>query len=561
VIWGLLNETPDGPFFRHATGVLPLVRSLDETRVVMLNSGRWDGQMDIGSLANPGGLGWDTYLGAEGPGRGTAGWGGVGGYIAGVGDVHMYPRVPHTADSLERLRTLGAGAGPVFLTEYGIGSAVDLWRLTRHFEQLGKPDAEDAAFYRERLDRFLADWERWKLDECFSGPDAFFAESLRKMAGQRTLGLDAIRANPNLVGYSLTGMMDHVNCGEGLFTLFRELKPGTTDALFEGLAPLRLCIFAEPPNLYRGGQVKLEAVLANDDALAPGDYPVHLQVIGPDMARPLDTTVTVTVPEGAPSDEPPLAIPFFCRDVRIDGPAGRYRFRATMERGGAPTGGETVFHVADRAEMPGVELDVTLYGDDPTLEEWLTARGARVHDEAPDESGGSEVILAAGSPGDEAAWQDLERRIRAGATAVFLAPEVFRLGDDPTGRLPLAERGTLKPIVGWLYLKDEWAKTHPVFEGLQAGGLMDYTVYRDIIPDLVFAGQEPPSEAVAGAIKASQDYDSGLMVAVYHLGAGRLLLNTLRIRENLPANPVAERLLLNMLRWAGRRTSGSGDPG
>ena len=99
-----------------------------------------------------------------------------------------------------------------------------------------------------------------------------------------------------------------------------------------------------------------------------------------------------------------------------------------------------------------------------------------------------------------------------------------------------------------------------MFEGLRAGGLMDCTAYPDIIPDLVFAGQEPPSEAVAGAIKASQGCDSGLMVAVCHGGAGGLLLNALRIRGNLLATSVAERLLLNMLRWAGRGTSGSGDP-
>ena len=39
VMWGLLNETSDGPVFRHAVDMLPLVRSLDDTRVVMLNSG------------------------------------------------------------------------------------------------------------------------------------------------------------------------------------------------------------------------------------------------------------------------------------------------------------------------------------------------------------------------------------------------------------------------------------------------------------------------------------------------------------------------------------------
>ena len=43
-MWGLLNETPDGPVFRHAVGVLPALRALDDSRLVMLNSGRWDAQ-------------------------------------------------------------------------------------------------------------------------------------------------------------------------------------------------------------------------------------------------------------------------------------------------------------------------------------------------------------------------------------------------------------------------------------------------------------------------------------------------------------------------------------
>ncbi len=162
------------------------------------------------------------------------------------------------------------------------------------------------------------------------------------------------------------------------------------------------------------------------------------------------------------------------------------------------------------------------------------------------------MILVSRTPaGGVEAFAQLRERIAGGATAVFLCPEVFAKGDDPVGWLPLANRGTLKGIVGWLYLKDEWAKRHPIFEGLQAGGLMDYEVYREIIPDLVFSGQDPPDEAVAGANKVSQDYDSGLMVSVYKLGAGRIVLNTLRIRENLGTQPVAERLLRNMLRFAG----------
>ncbi len=53
VIWGLLNEAPDGPAFRHAVAMLPLVRSLDATRMVLLNSGRYDhdGSSPIGEVA------------------------------------------------------------------------------------------------------------------------------------------------------------------------------------------------------------------------------------------------------------------------------------------------------------------------------------------------------------------------------------------------------------------------------------------------------------------------------------------------------------------------------
>jgi hypothetical protein len=555
VIWGLLNETDDGPVFRHAVAALPLVRSLDDTRVVMLDSGRWDKQLSIGSLSNPGSTAWEALMGDEGPQAAPTAPTPPGGYVARVGDAHAYPRVPHTAETIQFLRTLGQGTKHVFLSEYGIGSAVDLWRAVRHYERLGAESLEDAQFYRDKLNRFLADWERWGLADTFGRPEDYFAASLRKMAGQRTLGLNAIRSNPNLVGYSLTGTVDQGMTGEGLFTTFRELKPGTVDAMFEGLAPLRWCLFAEPQNVYRGAAVRLEAVLADEDALAPGAYPVRLQVLGPGRAPIFERTVTVTIPPRSPDAEPPLALPVFGEKVVIDGPSGKYRFLATFERGAAATGGETEFYVADPADMPPVQAEVVLWGEDADLAKWLNEHGIRTRSFASGPPHAREVILvsaAPAAPGDAAAFRELATRIARGSTAIFLSPDVFKKGDDPLGWLPLANKGAPTTIAGWLYLKDEWAKNHPIFDGLPAGGMMDYTFYREIIPDAVWAGQQAPAEAVAGAIKASQDYSSGLLVAVYNLGAGRFILNTLRIRENLGVHPAAERLLRNMLRYAAR---------
>jgi hypothetical protein len=52
-MWGLLNETGQGTVFQHAVATLPLVRALDDSRVVMLNSGRFDrGDQPLVGLAS-----------------------------------------------------------------------------------------------------------------------------------------------------------------------------------------------------------------------------------------------------------------------------------------------------------------------------------------------------------------------------------------------------------------------------------------------------------------------------------------------------------------------------
>jgi hypothetical protein len=747
-MWGLLNETPDGPVFRHAVSMLPALRALDETRLVFLNSGRWDAQgggvAGIESWQNPErvdpcvtcngtdhqiqalGITWAPGQLAFHPGRageyavvrwqapadgqiefsaaftsiaerattdihvlhnrqslfeggihvlgggreqqfqatltvrtgdtldcvcgyGNGNYGAdttavavtvksasgkkydaaadfsrkqnpngtwLYGYLspaakpaaetfrafpagqiaqpAGtlsnpgsqvwedvLADKHPYQRVPHTADVIRTLRTIDGGGQPLFLSEYGIGSSNDLLRLVRQYEQAGKPDADDAAFYRAQRDQFLTDWERWKLAEAFDRPEDFFAQSNARMASQRLLGLNAIRSNPHVVAHSLTGTVDQGMTAEGLWTTFRELKPGTMDAVIDGWAPLRWCLFAEPVHLYRQTPVRLEAVLANEDALPPGEYPVRLQVVGPNLTRVLERSLTVTIPERTANDtspagstaaessasapaaktpaESPLVLPMFDEQVVIDGPAGKYRLLATFERGAAAAGEAIEFYVDDPALMPPVQTEVVLWGTDAGLSKWLNEHGLRSRPFAAAAPSQPEVILAAATPpapGGATAFRVLAERVARGSTVIFLSPAVFADGDRRTAWLPLANKGTLTALPAWLYHKEDWAKSHPIFAGLPAGGLLDYTYYRELISDQAFVGLDAPLEAVAGGINATIGYSSGLTVAVYPLGAGRLVLNTLHIREHLGRQPAAERLLRNLLQYGTQHAQG-----
>ena len=571
VIWGLLNETPawehrhdalQSDVFEHAVRTLPLVRSLDDTRLVFLSSGRFDGHLDVGSVSNPGSNSWQYLLGAEGPNAGmtepapgftdmSLTGSGVG-YLQGVGDAHIYPALPHSPRTIQFLRTVGQGTKHVWISEYGYDPALDLSLVARHYEQLGQADYS-SAYYRSGLDRFMQDWSRWNLAECFGRPEDYFHACIAAQPALRTLGLNAIRSNPNLVGYSLTGLVDGYT-GEGLITYFHELKPGMVDAISDGLAPLRWCLFAGAPDVYRGGKVKLEAVLANEDVLLPGTYQARMEVFGPQFRRVFNRIVTFAIPDPQLAARPPLALSIFSEEVAADWPEGNYRFVATLEHGGAAAGGAAEFHLADPAAMPPVPTEVVLWGEDRALSGWLSGHGIRTrHFTAADADLKSGVILAGTTPppGGVAAFQNLARIVKQGVTAVLLDPNLFKFGAAPADLSCLGLQGKLIELPNIITIADYWAKHHPIFNGLPCGGLMDYGFYRDLLSPQAWQRSDVPKEVIAGGIVSSPNYASGLALSVDRLGAGRVVLNTLKIEANLGSDPAAERLLRNLINYAG----------
>jgi len=489
-----------------------------------------------GSISNPGSMKWEDLL----------------------GDQHYYPRVPHRELEIARLRTIAINDKPLFLSEYGIGSGVDMARFIANCEMLGQGANDRLPAVRAQYETFKNDFARLGLEDEFASPQDFLQRSVEREAAMKTLGLNALRSNPRLAGYGMTGLNDPLECGEGFITAFRELKKGTTDAIFEGLAPVKWCLFAEPVQAYSGSAVRLEAVLSNFDVLPPGKYPVRVAVVGPNGRMVFDERLSVNI-ERKPDT---FVTPVFDKSIRVEGPTGRYRFVVQFESGAAATGGETAFYLANRSDMPKVEGNIALWGSDPRLEAWLAQAGIEHHAYRAEATEREAILvtMAPPSPGGEEVWQNLVNRIKEGSTAVFLCPDVFAKGNDPLGWLPLDSKGRLDFVSEFtfpqVYPKDEWCKRHPIFEGLPTG-LMDHAFYREMIPDFQFAGLPTPDEAVAGAFRTSMPgaYLCNSLVSVYKLGKGRIVLNALRIRQELGSDPVAERLLRNMLRYATSTTS------
>jgi hypothetical protein len=555
-IWGLMNETRDGPTFRQAVAFLPKLRTLDPTRLVLLHSGRWDAAPTIGSVSNPGGAEWEPMWGVEGPNAPKVDpkldWN-PGGYLDRAGDAHVYPAVPHTPQTLKFIREIGRETKPVFLSEYGIGSMMNVISESRHFEQVGaRPDLEDAAMLRAQSEGLTADWKRLGFEGVYPFAEDLLRESQRLHSRQRALGFDLVRSNPKFCGYNLTGMLDHAITGEGLWTFWREWKPGTFDAVADGWSSLRWCLFATPQHGYAGREFTVEATLATEDALKPGEYPARFRIVG-ESGIVWEKAEMVRIPSPAP-----LAVPVIHETIKLAAPAGKYVFAAELEHGGAPVGGRLAFYLSDPAALPKLEGQATLWGIEKRAEDWLTARGlaCRTLDVA---APSARELVIVGRPGDAdtnpKAWEALTQRMAKGATVIFLSGVLFRDSKAAMQWLPLKNKGRCRSFNDWLYHKECVAKRHPVFEGLQSPGIMDWDYYGLVIPHEIFEGQDTPDETICAAFATGHhEYGNGygcsLLIAAYRSGDGRFILSTPYLLENLDAHPAADRMLLNLIRFA-----------
>ena len=549
-MWGLLNETNDGTVFRHAVNYLPALRALDTTRLVLLSSGRWDGQWSIGSVSNPEGTTWEHVWGTESPDSPPSpSKQHVLGYVEGAGDAHFYPKVPQTPETVKFLRTLGSDTKPVFVSEYGIGSLFNVIREQRHFEQVGaRPDLVDHALLRHQSDALVADWKRLGFDDVYPFPEDMLLDSQRLHARQRTIGFDLIRSNPRLNGYNLTGMLDHAMTGEGLWNFWREWKPATFEAVTDGWSSLRWCLFSDAMHAYAGRPVTLEAVLANEEVLKPGDYPARFRVLGPN-GLVWEKSTTVTVPESNP-----LAIPVLRETVVINGPAGEYTFAATLDRGGAPTGGRLVFHVSETEKLPRLSGVAVTWGLDSKATEWISGRGLKIQPVTNSIPAGTKLVLV-GLPANATEpkmWQALKERMAAGATVLFLDGKLFQKNDTAMAWLPVQNKGKAYAFNDWLYHKECVTQRHPVLAGLQGPGIMDWDYYGQVIPHDVFEGIDTPDDTIAAAFATGnhsypEGYGSSILIGAWIKGAGRFILSTPEVLGNLDAHPAADRLLVNLI--------------
>lgn len=472
----------------------------------------------------------------------------IGPSLIGAGDVHCYPTSPHDEHTYDYLMKIGTGMRPVIISEYGIGTNFNVIHEARMFEQYGAdPDLCDYKWVREQSEGLKRDFSKFGFDRVYPFPETMLIESQRLGARQRTLGFNLIRANPQIAGFSMTGLLDHGMCGEGLWSYWRRWKPEMFDAISDGFSPLRFCLMTWQTNAYSGREFRVKASLATEDALRPGRYSASFRIVR-DCVTVWSKDTEIVIPESMP-----LAVPVFDERIALDVPTGRYTLLANLNNGGSPTGEKLDFYITDTSYLNAQETSVRVWGVNEKAAAFMTCRGVNV---LPF-SGETDLPVIVGNPedhGDDAKWNSLRTAAENGYKTVFMQSRLFLDHPELTAKTGFADFRCVY-TQDFLYHKEYVPMPHPIFDGLRPG-MMDLDYVSTVFPHETIETEASPepicSGFVTGSIWVEGAYRSSYSIAEWKTGRGSVILSMPYVLKNIGDNPVADILLINTVKYINR---------
>lgn len=472
----------------------------------------------------------------------------IGPSLIGAGDVHCYPTSPHDEHTYDYLMKVGTGMRPVIISEYGIGTNFNVIHEARMFEQYGAdPDLCDYKWVREQSEGLKRDFSKFGFDRVYPFPETMLIESQRLGARQRTLGFNLIRANPQIAGFSMTGLLDHGMCGEGLWSYWRRWKPEMFDAISDGFSPLRFCLMTWQTNAYSGREFRVKTSLATEDALRPGRYSASFRIVR-DCVTVWPKDSEIVIPGSLP-----LAVPVFDERIALDVPIGKYTLLANLNNGGSPTGEKLDFYITDTSYLNAQGTSVRVWGVNEKAAAFMTCRGVNV---LPF-SGETDLPVIVGNPedhGDDAKWNSLRTAAENGHKTVFMQSRLFLDHPELTAKTGFADFRCVY-TQDFLYHKEYVPMPHPIFDGLRPG-MMDLDYVSTVFPHETIETEASPepicSGFVTGSIWVEGAYRSSYSIAEWKTGRGSVILSMPYVLKNIGDNPVADILLINTVKYINR---------
>jgi hypothetical protein len=475
---------------------------------------------------------------------------------------------PIAPDDFRFFREYGDAGVLNLITECGGGAYPDLPAVLERFGREGNPLSPDFRAHRLLAERLEARLSESGLGEPF-GDLAGFCRATREVQaeGNREV-LEALRGNPKMAGYCLhawTGA-DWV-IGSGIIDLWLEEPWPAYHVAREINRPQCVLLRAESRNVSPGEKLRLVPVTVNEGPEVRAHLRLAVEAPGGDLLHEESSDLTVL---SGITELPPL-------ELTVPAVTGELSVRGDLTHGESLLARGAARVLVLSADDVGAEgLSAALLDPEGALGDFLRRAGVEVCDFRADKPCRGPVLVTAQDASSDAqfeAFRAVLEHVAAGGCAAFLRPPVDELvisQGRPTWRMEhrvvpaenrLLRSGLfpLKPAAreaqgNWIGLFHV-VRAHPVFEGLPADCMMGQ-VYANVFARKTMIGL--PVRPVVGTVSLDwaryyiglSDAWTGADLAVVAHGRGRLILSALRLVENLGCDPVAERIVLNTVRFA-----------
>lgn len=491
-------------------------------------------------------------------------------------DRHIYNRAPVSEQTYQHLATYGEADQVTLISEVGYGGAPDFTDNARRYLESGNPKAPDYRFHLRMQESLDALMDRHHLRGMFPDASAFCLATQKIQAAGNKLQLEALRINPKADGYCLHAYTDgDWVIGAGVLDLWRRPKL-LYEACREVQQPLYLAIHADPQNVYAWKGTRLSVTTVNDGPAQKGRFELVLN--GPGGLRRVLMDESRTIPAGIQK--------VFEQHLDTKGLGGELRIDASFEgtRGAYPI---LVLKQDDLSPPPG---PVAVVDPKQQLQIFLKDRGISCQSFAINTGVATPVLVA-----QPDVWSENEKRrmrelidwVARGGCAIWLRPPVIEeyhgqpIYREPDKNYMMQLRGQKEPwrltssslIAEGIFpfqlrsrsAEGNWipvghyARMHPVFEGLPSGGLMGQPC-QNVAATSTIVNLPEGADELAGCLSWDVHYDyrgptewwHGADLAVVKHGKGRLILSMLRIPENLGHDPVADKILYNLIQFSTR---------
>jgi beta-galactosidase len=555
VQWELFNELHRPVLNQLMRPMAMLTRELDPTRLILDESGGWA-------------FGANMYLPNE---KEPTKFNDIHNYAGAYINEKIYNSYVSMAMTEEEKKANGLGKFKMegkskvvpgmmsFLSELGYGSLAELVSVNKKFEAEGNP-LTPAYRYHKRLhieqQQML---EQTGLKHLYPDMKEFYLEQQHVHGTANKRMIEAIRSNPHMDGYcvhALTGG-DWI-LGAGLLDLWRNPKSYAYEATKAANQDRIVSIRTLPRNAYAQKGTKLKVSGINDLETLEAYFEVVIQ----------SQTGDVVFEKNFKNDWESGISSLLNQKINTDQWSGHYTVKVKVKdkNNQLLTENFTDFEVFNPQDLKAPQGKVAVLDFKGDLKNFLQRHKIKTVDFGSNTPKNVPVLVSTHKVENKKELKSFDRLfefVKAGGTAVYLD----RLKDS------IKVESTVTPFTARVHpSKGLWTciphitADHPVFQGLQRNGFLRNT-YENIWPqrslrNLKVNGQKVTEKPIVASIAFdwfSRGHKMGYQgpgpswwgadMTLVPLKKGKYLLSQFQLLENLGKDPVADKMLFNIIRF------------